>query len=99
VPIVSKELRLHRWDALTNKILFETVERQGAVVRRGKTAAFEETQNGWREVEIKPNELADNGEIDVRLQEGINTPPRMVARNIVTGQESLLFDLNPSLNN
>jgi len=95
VPIVSKELRLHRWDALTNKILFETVERQGAVVRRGKTAAFEETQNGWREVEIKPNELADNGEIDVRLQEGINTPPRMVARNIVTGQESLLFDLNP----
>ena len=104
VPISSKELcssqcwlRLElSWDLGSGKLLVEPMVYSEALVPDVGSLAFERTPSGWKEVDF-PNSArgGSDSKVIVTLEENMNTPPKLFARNFQTGQKVLLLDLNP----
>lgn len=61
----------------------------------GDLIGFQKTAANWKEVVLSTLDHGQNDEIDVTLEEGMNTPPRVFVRDLGTGQKSLLLDFNP----
>ena len=98
VKVSQDDLRLLNWDAKTDFVACD-VGRIDSL--RGKTtpkAYFRKSGEVWSQVSA-PKETAARSLPDIVLDEGMNTPPRILAVDPQTGRKSLLMDLNPQFQN
>jgi len=100
VPISAKEIcSLQcslRWDLGSDHLLVESTVYSGASVPDGALLTFQKVPAGWKEVDIPQSRRAQSHpNIAVTLEENMNVPPKLFAKDIETGQKSLLLDLNP----
>lgn len=100
VPISSKEICSLRcwlsWDSKSGNLIVESTVYSGAAIPEPGAVTFQRAPVGWREVDPQPSRLVLNHpKITVTLEEDMNVPPRLFARDIETGEKSLLLDLNP----
>jgi dipeptidyl aminopeptidase/acylaminoacyl peptidase len=94
VPITSKNLRLLKWDSGAGKLLGRDLEAPS-----GKLFEYQKNSADWREIEVDEAVPTNGAHIEVTVDESINTPPRLFAKNINTGQKALLVDPNPQFGN
>ncbi len=100
VPISSKEICSLRcwlsWDSTNGNLIVESTVYSGATNPEPGAVTFQRAPEGWREVDSPPSRLVLNHpKITVTLEEDMNVPPRLFVKDIATGEESLLLDLNP----
>jgi hypothetical protein len=98
VKISQEDLRLLNWDPKTGYIACD-VGRVDSL--NGKTTPkvyFRESGETWSKVSA-PEHTGEPSPLDIVLDEGMNTPPRIVAIDPSTGRKSVLIDLNPQLQN
>lgn len=93
-PITSKNLKLLKWDSGAGGLLGREL---GALP--GKLLEYQKNSADWREIEINERGAANGTQIEVTIDESINTPPRLFAKNIKSGQKLLLSDPNPQFKN
>ena len=93
VPITSKDLKLLTWDS-GGKLLGRE---PGAPV--GKLRGYRKSSEDWKEIDVDEPSLDVRSQIEVTVEENMNTPPRMFATGIRTQQKSLLLDPNPQFKN
>jgi dipeptidyl aminopeptidase/acylaminoacyl peptidase len=67
----------------------------GIVYGESELIGYRGTQNGWKQVSVTPTDLFGPGDIDISLEEGINTPPKIFATDLARKQRALLLDPNP----
>jgi len=92
VKFPQKDLKLLKWNKKTNKVLFEI----GRIrTTEGAKVAYRKTGSNWREVETTAADLSASNQLDVILEEDLNTSPKIVAIDPQTGRKALLLDLNP----
>ena len=94
VPITHDELKLRRWDARTNSVLFESTK-YGTADLGGKLVAYKQVSGTWHRVDVVGSGLDQGDQIEVTLEEDMNTPPRLFAKNLKSGEKKVLLDLNP----
>ena|ERR1700722_8512410 len=95
VPISSREVCPLKWDHHSGKLLTGLTHYVTQVFSYGDLLAFQKGAAGWKEVEVPPSSLAENGHIDITLEEDMNTPPKLFARDLNTGHRAVLLDFNP----
>jgi len=95
VPICHEELKLHGWDAQLNRLLFESTVQLSYLDVAGRPVAYQKTQAGWMKISASAADLLTSEQVDVTLEEDMNTPPRVFLRDRKSGQTAVLFDLNP----
>jgi dipeptidyl aminopeptidase/acylaminoacyl peptidase len=98
IPIAEGDLHLRRWDA-SNEIFAETATGDITVDRMGQNLKFQKTSEGWLRVPNSDDGKRDDSSRELKLSEGMNTPPKIMVRSRDTAQESLLLDLNPQFAN
>jgi hypothetical protein len=86
--VSSKELRLITWNANNGDLLFE----ENRSDQGWAQVVFRKRGGTWEEIAEKPV-LPNRPEI--RLEEGMNSPPQIVAIQPGTKKRALLLDLNP----
>ncbi len=94
VKVSQDDLRLLSWDSKTGYVACD-VGRMDS--RHGKTtpkAYFRKDGETWSRLRV-PEETGVPSQPEIILDEGMNTPPRIVAVDPPTGHRSLLMDLNP----
>jgi len=94
VPITSESLKLLKLDSRAGKLLAREV---GASSNR--LLEFQKTSAGWRETEIDHRASTNSIQVEVTVDESMNTPPRLFVKNTKTGQRFLLSDPNPQFGN
>jgi dipeptidyl aminopeptidase/acylaminoacyl peptidase len=94
VPITSKNLKLLRWDSGAGKLLGRE-----SGVPSGKLLEYQKNSSDWKEIEVDKREATNGTQIEVTVDESMNTPPRLFAKNIKSGQKLLLSDPNPQFKN
>jgi dipeptidyl aminopeptidase/acylaminoacyl peptidase len=97
-PLCSLQCSL-KWDLRSGKLLVESTTYQRSSVPDGPVLAFQKTAAGWTEAAFSPLDQENSSQVSVTLKEDMNTPPRLFAKNLATGQEALLLDLNPQFRN
>jgi dipeptidyl aminopeptidase/acylaminoacyl peptidase len=88
--ITEKALRITEWDRKTGKIHFESPN--------GKTSirvSYERDDSGWKEIAEGSEDNIDETQIEVTLEEDMNTPPRIYVSGSKMHERALLLDLNP----
>jgi dipeptidyl aminopeptidase/acylaminoacyl peptidase len=93
IKVTRKDLRLIKWDRKTSSVLFE--------LRRADTTAktrvaYRKVGEIWEECMV-PAAGAEATQLNVVLEEDINTPPRIFAVDGRSHRKALLMDLNPQL--
>jgi dipeptidyl aminopeptidase/acylaminoacyl peptidase len=94
VPITSKDLRLLKWDSRAGKLLGREV---GEPV--DKLLEYQKNSADWTEVKVDEPAPTNRAQLEVTVDESMNTSPRLFAKNIRTGQKLLLVDPNPQFRN
>ncbi len=94
-PITPGGLKLLRWKSQTNKLLLESVSDDVSADLEGKVIGYRETPTGWKKIQPTMDDLSDGYHMEVTLEEDLNIPPRIFARNLDSGKKSLVLDLNP----
>ena len=89
--VASNELKLIRWEADNNRLVFEEARGNEDPVE-GTKVFFHKRGGTWERV-LEESVIQKRPEI--RLEEGINSPPHIVATRSETKEQALLFDLNP----
>jgi hypothetical protein len=96
VPITDQPLRLRRWDARSGEVLLQTKLGGDKIVDLvGDVVAYKKIVGRWERIGADASSLSESRELEITLREDLNTPPRVFARNLQTGENSLLLDLNP----
>jgi dipeptidyl aminopeptidase/acylaminoacyl peptidase len=91
VCVISGErLAISRWDEDKKRIILKP----GYGATKTSSEALEKVDNEWRELKVSEVD-SDRSTIDVFLEEGKNTPAKIVVRDRRTGKKNLLLDLNP----
>ena len=93
VPITSNNLRLLRWDSGAGTLIAREL---GAPSSR--FLEYQKTSGDWREIESDERGATNGKQIEVTVDESMNTPPRLFAKNMNGGQKLLLSDPNPQFN-
>ncbi len=92
VKFPTGDLRLIRWDASSDKAIFQK-GRMNAVLGKDVPKVAYQAENGvWKESDVS---LEAEEPIEVHLEEDLNTPPRILVRDPKAEKRSLLLDLNP----
>jgi dipeptidyl aminopeptidase/acylaminoacyl peptidase len=93
--ITSKRIKLVEWDAKTETLEFVSKDDPRAVSGSEERFFFHKTKTQWEEMtHPRPRETKEKAP-QIVLEEGMNTPPRIVAISRQTHQRVLLLDLNP----
>jgi dipeptidyl aminopeptidase/acylaminoacyl peptidase len=87
VPITDKEIKVVRWRQKPSNLLFRSKD--------GTQVLYRKTSNRWQEIGYAPTEESAAEDLDISLEEGANTAPRIIATVPGTGQKILVLDLNP----
>jgi hypothetical protein len=98
VKISQDDLRLLNWDPKTGLIACDVGRIDSLKGQTTPKAYFRKSGETWSEANA-PEQTAKLPRPDIVLDEGMNTPPRIVAVDPSTGQKSLLMDLNPQFLN
>jgi len=93
IPITDKELSVIRWDKVTDELLLRADTHESA--KNEPLVRYRKSASEWQEVRSSPGDAPAGQPFRVLLEEDLNTPPRIVAENVKTGQRTLLLDLNP----
>ena len=72
------------WDASTNVVLLKSINR---------TIAYRKLGDRWEKA--KSSTIVPRRDIDVQLEQDINTPPRLLRFDLETGSKSVLMEINP----
>jgi len=98
VKISDEDLRLLKWDPKTGSVVCDVGRDDSLVGKTTPRAYFRKTGATWSKAN-GPEQTAGPALPDIFLDEGINTPPRMVAVDSSTGRKSQVMDLNPQFQN
>jgi hypothetical protein len=90
-PITDEEVRVNLWNAATGTLRGHLNGADGRAVKYQKTGTF------WHKVDVK--DLEADYPIQISLEEDPNTPPKLYARDGITGKKSLVLDPTPELGN
>ena len=99
IPITPKGLRLLRWDRQTNHLILQEGERDATVDIPGSYVEYRKDQRGWEQTEPISADVSGSGQMSVSIEQDLNTPPRIVATDLLSGKKNILFDLNPGFAN
>ncbi len=99
VKFPSSDLKLVRWDAKTNRVLFESGRFDAIMGKEVPRIAYEIKDEAWREADAALEAPDDQKTPDVVLEEDLNTPPKIYALDSKSKERSLLLNLNPQFNN
>jgi len=89
--ITGGRVSISYWDAEKQQITF-AVKRS---VDGDATKTYAKTERGWTEIPFSAKQ--SDAQIEISLEEDKNTPPRIFAKDRISGRRSLLLDLNPQL--
>jgi hypothetical protein len=98
VIISHEDLKLVNWDPTTGYVACDAGRFESDNGKTTPRAYFRKSGETWSQAST-PGEIAAQPLPDIVLDEGMNTPPRIVAIDPHTGRKSLLMDLNPQLQN
>jgi hypothetical protein len=96
--ISQEDLRLLNWDPKTGLITCDFGRINSLRGKATPKTYFQKSGNTWSKVSV-PEQTVAMSLPDIVLDEGMNTPPHMVAIDPTTGRKSLLMDLNPQFQN
>jgi hypothetical protein len=83
-----------KWDAQTGKVLFERYQKANVEPPKRNIVAYHKGESGWQPVAVEDVKV-DAAPLDITLDEDMNTPPKVIARDPVSEKRALLMDLNP----
>jgi hypothetical protein len=89
IPITSEEVKVLKWNSEEARLLTREPSGRFKVFENHKTLA------AWSEVEVKDAIARNAPPIKLTVEENMNTPPRLFATMVDTGQKALLIDPNP----
>jgi dipeptidyl aminopeptidase/acylaminoacyl peptidase len=98
VKISYEDLRLLGWDSKTGYVACDAGRLDSFNGKTTPKAYFRKIGETWSKASA-PEQRDTPSLPDIVLDEGMNTPPRIVAIDPSTGRKSLLMDLNPQLTN
>jgi hypothetical protein len=90
VEISDEPLRITRWEN-SGKILLQAASHYNNV----PTAAYQKTASKWSPVAVNDEDIRSHDPFELRLEEDMNTPPRIFIRQATGSRKALLLDLNP----
>jgi len=96
VPIAHQDANIRRWNSQTNKLLVQLSNRSSlSNFVEGKLVAFRRTPTGWKEEVGSAVDDKEQHGIKIAVEEDMNTPPRLFAKNLKTEEKTQLLDPNP----
>lgn len=98
VKISQEDLRPLNWDPKTGVVACDIGRIDSLNGKTTPKAYFRKSGETWSRSSA-PEQAATAPLPDITLDEGLNTPPHVVAVDPPTGRKSLLMDLNPQLQN
>jgi dipeptidyl aminopeptidase/acylaminoacyl peptidase len=98
VKISGEDLRLLSWDPKTGYVACDVGRMDSLTGKTTPKAYFRKNGERWSKVSA-PEQTAAPPLPDIVLEEGMNTPPRIVAIDTATSRKSVLMDLNPQFQN
>ncbi len=93
--ITDQDLYLVRWKSGGHTLLFKTTIDNGRGQLSTTITAYQYTGGRWKEVKVEDSDRFSESQLEVTVKDDINTRPKLIVRNVSTGQESLLLDPNP----
>jgi dipeptidyl aminopeptidase/acylaminoacyl peptidase len=94
VKMSQENLRLLSWDSKTGDVTCDVGRLDSLNGKTTPKAYFRKSGETWSKVSAA-EQTAATPLPDIVLEEGMNTPPRIVAIDLPAGRKSLLMDLNP----
>ena len=98
IKISQDDLRLLTWDPKTGYVACDAGRLDSLNGKTTPKAYFGKSGETWSKASA-PEQAAAPHLPDIVLDEGMNTPPRIVAIDARTSRKSMLMDLNPQLQN
>jgi hypothetical protein len=98
VKISHEDLKLVSWDPKTGDITCDAGRIDSDAGKTTPRLYFRKSGETWSQASA-PREIAAKLLPDILLDEGMNTPPNIVAIDPPSGRKSLLMDLNPQFEN
>jgi Prolyl oligopeptidase family len=95
IKVSDRDLWLMRWDRKGNSILFKEGRTKFLSGSPGKDIYFHKRGTIWEEQTASSTADLSGPNVDVILEEDLNTAPRIVAVDPKTHRRNLLLDLNP----
>jgi hypothetical protein len=94
VKISQEDLRLLSWNPKTGDVTCDVGRIDSLTGKTTPKAYFRKGSQAWSKVST-PDQAEARSLPDIILDEGMNTPPRILAVDPRTARQSLLMDLNP----
>jgi dipeptidyl aminopeptidase/acylaminoacyl peptidase len=98
VKISHEDLRLVNWDAKTGLVTCDVGQLDSETRKATSKAYFGKSGEAWSKASAPQQSVAQRLP-EIVLDEGMNTPPRIIAVDPDTGRKSTLMDLNPQFQN
>jgi hypothetical protein len=98
VTISDEDLRLLRWDSKTGDVVCDAGRIDSLTGKTTPKVYFRKIGDMWFRANT-PEQTAAPPPLEIVLDEGMNTPPHIVAVDPPTGRKSLLMDLNSQFQN
>jgi dipeptidyl aminopeptidase/acylaminoacyl peptidase len=96
VPITHQDAIIRHWHSQTNELVLQLTNHESfSNFEEGALVAYSRTREGWKHQDAPPTESKTNDKIEITVEEDMNTPPRLFAKNARAGTTSLLLDPNP----
>jgi dipeptidyl aminopeptidase/acylaminoacyl peptidase len=95
-PIMKGEIRLQSWNTTTGMVIGQTGSWSGAsALMDGRPVALRKRAGIWQEATLAPNDEKTGRAVEIFLEEGMNSPPKIFAQDARSGKKILVQDLNP----
>jgi hypothetical protein len=98
VTVSREDLRLRSWNPQTGLIICDVGRIDSLAGKTTPKAYFQKDGDTWSEVS-SAQQTDERLLPEIVLDEGMNTPPRILAVDSPTGRKPLLMDLNPQFQN
>ncbi len=94
VKIAKEELKPIRWDAATNIVQFRALQNKNQAGDAPRPVYYRKTGEIWENLPNPPAVVTD-ALPEIVAEQGLNQPPRVVARDVKTKRKITLLELNP----
>ena len=93
--IAHQNLRFVDWDSQTNLVTFED-RRPELSTEASKRQYYQKLNGSWKRADTNLPHNTDSLR-EISTEQGLNKPPKIIARNLNTGEKVVLSDPNPQL--